>query len=98
MIVITITLILETLEQSLLQDYIVRQGPTALAVGASGECLDIFSFVYHFSLLSPSLGDSLIQTEILSQRAFKLKTTDQPNLFAVNYRFTCMFTCANIKM
>ena len=28
---------------------------TALAVSAGGGCLDIFSLVYHFSLLSPSL-------------------------------------------
>ena len=33
----------------------VRQGSTALAVGAGGGCLDIFSLVYHFSFLSPSL-------------------------------------------
>ena len=36
---------------------IVGQGPIALAVGSGGGCLDIFSLVYHFSLLSPSLGD-----------------------------------------
>ena len=37
--------------------YLVRvgQGPTALAVGAGGGCLDIFSLVYHFYFLSPSL-------------------------------------------
>ena len=33
----------------------VGQGPTALTVGAGGGCLDIFSLVYHFSFLSPSL-------------------------------------------
>ena len=33
---------------------IVEQGPTALAVGAHGGCLDIFSLVCHFSLLFPS--------------------------------------------
>ena len=33
----------------------VGQGPTALAVGVGGGCLDIFSLVYHFSFLSPSL-------------------------------------------
>ena len=33
----------------------VGQGLTAIAVGAGGDCLDIFSLVYHFSLLSPSL-------------------------------------------
>ena len=34
---------------------IVGQGPIAPAVGAGGGCLDIFSLVYHFSFLSPSL-------------------------------------------
>ena len=33
----------------------VGQGPSALAVGAGGGCLDVFSLVYHFSFLSPSL-------------------------------------------
>ena len=31
----------------------VRQGPTALAMGAGGGFLDIFTLVYHFSFLSP---------------------------------------------
>ena len=35
-----------------------REGPTALAVGAAGDCLDIFSLVYHFSLLSPPLWET----------------------------------------
>ena len=39
---------------------IVGRGPTALAVGAGGGCLDIFSLVYHFSFLTPSLGDGPI--------------------------------------
>ena len=34
----------------------VGQGLTALAVGAGGGCLDIFSLVYHFSFLSPLSG------------------------------------------
>ena len=37
-----------------------------------------FSLVYLFSFLSPSLGDGPIYTEILSQRAVKPKTTNQP--------------------
>ena len=37
----------------------VGQGPSVLAVGVGGECLDIFSLVYHF-FLSPSLGDGPI--------------------------------------
>ena len=57
----------------------VGQGPTALAVGVGGGCLDIFSLVCHFSLtFSLSLGDGPIWTEILSQRAVKPKTTNQP--------------------
>ena len=38
----------------------VGQGPIALAVGAGGGCMDIFSLVYLFSFLSPSLGDGPI--------------------------------------
>ena len=34
---------------------IVGQGPTAPAVGADGGCLDIFTLIYLFSPLSPSL-------------------------------------------
>ena len=37
---------------------IVGQGPTALAVGAGGGCLDIFNLLYHFSPLSPSLWET----------------------------------------
>ena len=36
----------------------VGQGPTALAVGASGDCLDIFTRIYPFSPLSPSLWET----------------------------------------
>ena len=58
----------------------VGQWPTALAVGAGGGCFGHFyphpSFLSSFSL---SLGDGPILTEILSQRAVKPKTTNQPN-------------------
>ena len=37
----------------------VGQGPTALAVGAGGGCLDFFySLIYPFSPLSPSLWET----------------------------------------
>ena len=36
---------------------IVGQGPIALAVGAVGVVWTFFSLDYHFSFLSPSLGD-----------------------------------------
>ena len=37
---------------------IVGQGPTALAVGAGGGCLDIFTRICPFSPLSPSLWET----------------------------------------
>ena len=62
----------------------VGQGPIALAVGTGGGLFGHFystlSFLSSFSL---SLGDGPIQTEILSQRAVKPKTTNQPT----NVRF-----------
>ena len=36
----------------------VGQGPTALAVGAGGGCSDIFTLIYPFSSLSPSLWET----------------------------------------
>ena len=37
---------------------IVRQGPTLLAVGAGGSCLDIFTLLYLFSSLFPFLWET----------------------------------------
>ena len=39
---------------------IVGQGPIALAVGAGGGCMDIFTLIYPFSSFSLSLGDGPI--------------------------------------
>ena len=36
----------------------VGQGLIVLAVGAGGGCLDIFSLIYHFSFLTPSLWET----------------------------------------
>ena len=36
----------------------VGQGSTALAVGAGEGCLDIFTLIYPFSSLSPSLWET----------------------------------------
>ena len=60
-------------------DNSIARAPTALAVGAGWGCLDIFSLVYLFCFLSPSLGDGPIYTEIQSQRASKPKINNQPN-------------------
>ena len=38
--------------------FTVGQGPTALAVGAGGGCLDIFTLIYPFSPFSPSLWET----------------------------------------
>ena len=57
----------------------VGQGPIALAVGAGGGGLDIFSLIYPFSSFSLSLGDGPIQIEILSQRAVKPKINQPTN-------------------
>ena len=38
---------------------VAGQGPTVLRVGAVGGCLDIFSLIYHFYLLSPSVWETV---------------------------------------
>ena len=58
----------------------VGQGPIALALGAGGGGLDISTLIYPFFSFSLSLGYGPIETEILSQRAVKPKTTNQPTL------------------
>ena len=35
---------------------IVGQGPTAVAVGAGGGCLEIFALIYSFSFFLPLFG------------------------------------------
>ena len=56
-----------------------RQEPNALAVGAGGSCLDIFTFLYPFSLLSSSLWKTArYRLKDCLQRAAKLKTINQP--------------------
>ena len=57
----------------------VGQGPTALAVGADGGCLDIFTLIYPFFPLSPSLLEMVRFTEILFQRAVKPKNNQPTN-------------------
>ena len=38
--------------------FTVGQGPTVLAVGAEGDCLDIFTLIYPLFPLSPSLWET----------------------------------------
>ena len=59
----------------------VGQGPIALAVGAGGGCLDIFSLVYHFSFLSPSLWETArYRLKYCLKEPLSPKTTNQPTI------------------
>ena len=58
---------------------IVGLGPTALAVGAGGGCLDVFSLIYHFSFLSPSLWETArYRLKYCLKGSLSPKTTNQP--------------------
>ena len=57
----------------------VGQGPTALAVAAGGRCLDIFTLLYPFSPLSPSLWETArYRLKYCLKGPLKPKTTNQP--------------------
>ena len=57
---------------------IVGQGPTVLAVGAGGGCLDIFTLIYLFSPLSPSLWKTArYRLKYCLKVPLKPKTTNQ---------------------
>ena len=69
----------------------VGQGAIALAVGAGGGGLDIFTLIYPFSSFALYLGDGPIYTEILSQRVVKPKTTNQPTFKLLISKIYCIF-------
>ena len=57
----------------------VGQGPTALAVGAGGGCLDIFTLIYPFSPLSPSLWETTrYRLKYCLKGSLSPKSTNQP--------------------
>ena len=59
---------------------IVGQGPTALAVGAGGGCLDIFTLIYPFFSLSPSLWETArYRLKYCLKGPLNPKPTNQPN-------------------
>ena len=59
----------------------VGQGPTSLAVGAHGGCLDIFTFIYHFFPLSPSLWETArYRLKYCLKGLLNPKPTNQPKL------------------
>ena len=61
----------------------VGQGPVELAIGAGGGCLDIFSLVYHFSFLSPSLWETARHKlkHCLKGPLSPVKSTNQASVF-----------------
>ena len=67
----------------------VGQGPTALAVGASGGCLDIFSLVCPFFPLSPSLWETArYRLKYCLKGPLNPKSTNQPTNSGERYRTT----------
>ena len=62
----------------------VGQGPTALAVGAGGGCLDIFTLIYPFFPLSPSLWETArYRLKYCLKGPLNPKPTNQPNLLLI---------------
>ena len=57
----------------------VGQGPTALAVGTGGSCLDIFTLIYPFSPLSPSLWETARYTK-LHCTSLSLSASHRPDI------------------
>ena len=59
----------------------VGQGPTALAVGAGGGCLDIFTLIYPIFPLSPSLWETArYRLKYCLKGPLSPKSTNQPIL------------------
>ena len=72
----------------------VGQGPTALAVGAGGGCLDIFTLIYPFSHLSPSLWETArYRLKYCLKGPLNPKPTNQPN--CCSHLFDLLY-CHNI--
>ena len=64
----------------------VGQGPTALAVGAGGGCLDIFTLIYPFFPLSPSLWETArYRLKYCLKGPLNPKPTNQPKKFQLHY-------------
>ena len=60
----------------------VGQGPSALVVGAGGGCLDIFTLIYPFFPLSPSLWEmARYRLKYCLKGPLNPKPTNQPTKF-----------------
>ena len=68
--------------------WIIGQGPTALAVGAGGGCLDIFTLLYLFFPLSPSLWvTARYSLKYCLKGPLNPKPTNQLDIFLLIYPF-----------
>ena len=64
----------------------VGQGPIALALGAGGVCLDIFTLIYPFSSLSPSLWETArYRLKYCLKGPLNPKTTNQNAIRSLDY-------------
>ena len=62
----------------------VGQGPTALAVGAGGGCLDIFTLIYPFFPLSSSLLETVrYRLKYCLKGPLNPKPTNQPIFYFI---------------
>ena len=75
----------------------VGQGPSALAVGAGGGCLDIFTLIYPFSSLSPSLWEAARYRlkYCLKGPLNPLQPTNQSTKFMISISLSAKFCCQN---
>ena len=70
----------------------VGQGPTALAVGAGGGCLDIFTLIYPFFTLSPSLcGTARYRLKYCLKGPLNPKPTNQRAMQLIQQRILFVF-------
>ena len=71
----------------------VGQGPTALAVGAGGCCLDIFTLIYPFFPLSPSLWETArYRLKYCLKGPLNPKPTNQPTQIKYHWLYLSLVT------
>ena len=80
---------------------IVGQGSIAFAVRAGGGCLDIFSLIYHFSFLSPSLWETAryrLKYCLKGPLSPKNQPTNHPSLWeTARYRYGWLVGCFGLS-
>ena len=75
----------------------VGQGPIALAVGAGGGCLDVFTLVYHFPFLSPSLWETTRYRLKYCLRG-SLSPKQPTNQQQKDSPYVCILCCSVVEM